>query len=92
MAKRGRKPQDPALKQALVSGSYLQVLKLVKSGITIQNACVVVGINRAELYKYITKEQKKELRFYKTTTLIHGTCGHFGTRYFMTLEADDDDV
>lgn len=77
--------------KADVSGSYLQVLKLVKSGMTIQNACVVVNIDRTKLYKNITKEQKKELRFYKATTLIHGTCGHFGTRDFMTLEADEDD-
>lgn len=51
-----------------VSGSYYEVLKLVKSGMTIQNACVVAGINRTKLYKNITKEQKKELRFYKATT------------------------
>ena len=86
------KPKTKALKQGAVSGSYLQVLKLVKSGITIQNACVTVGINRTEFYKNITKEQKKELRFYKSTTLIHGTCGHFGTRDFMTLETDEDDL
>jgi hypothetical protein len=65
---------------------------LVKSGITIQNACVAVNIDRTKFYKNITKEQKKELRFYKATTLIHGTSGHFGTRDFMTLEADEDDV
>ena len=75
-----------------VSGNYLQVLKLVKGGMTIQNACVVANINRTKLYKNITKEQKNELRFYKTTTLIHGTCGHFGTRDFMTLEDDEGDV
>ena len=85
------KEQNPQSCQADVSGSYLQVLKLVKSGMTIQNACVVVNINRTKLYKNITKEQKKELRFYKATTLIHGTRGHFGTRDFMTLEADEDD-
>lgn len=75
-----------------VNDSYLQVLKLVKSGVTIQNACVVAGISRDKLYKKITQEQKNELRFYKTTTLIHGTCGHFGTRDFMTLETDEQDV
>ena len=84
-------PQKPQSCQTDVSGSYLQVLKLVKSGMTIQDACVVANINRTKLYKNITKEQKKELRFYKATTLIHGTCGHFGTRDFMTLEADEDD-
>jgi hypothetical protein len=45
------------------------VFKLVKSGMTIQNACVVLNINRTKFYKNITKEQKKELIFYKATTV-----------------------
>lgn len=72
--------------------SYLEVLKLVKRGVTIQNACVVAGVDRTKFYKNITKEQKKELRFYKATTLIHGTCGHFGTRDFITFETEDDEL
>lgn len=70
--------------------SYLKILKLIKNGLTIQDACVVEGVSRANLYKNITKEQKNELRFYKATTLIHGTCGHFGTRDFMNLDIEDE--
>ena len=72
-----------------ISGKYLQVLKLVKSGITIQDSCVVAGIDRKKFYKRITKEQKKELRFYKSTMLIDEFASHFKNINFQTLEIDD---
>lgn len=72
-----------------ISGTYLQVLKLVKSGITIQDACVMAGIDRKKFYKRITKEQKKELRFYKSTMLIDEFASHFKNINFQTLEIDD---
>ena len=74
-----------------ISDSYLQVLKLVKSGVTIQNACITTGVCRVIFYKNITKEQKEELRFYKATTQFHGSGHGWGTRDFMTLELEDDD-
>lgn len=73
-----------------IDGIYLKVLKLVKIGTTIQNACVSAGISTRYFYDNITKEQKNELRFYKTTTRISSSCGR-GTRIFMTLETDDED-
>ena len=45
--------------KADVSGSYLQVLKLVKSGMTIQNACVVVNINELNFIKTLRKNKRK---------------------------------
>lgn len=75
-----------------VSAIYLDVLKLVKRGMTIQNACVAANIQRSKFYKNITKEQKYELRCYKSTTLIHGVRGHFGRIDFMKFETDEDDV
>mgnify|MGYP003406001553 CR=1 FL=1 len=81
---------QPTKAMKLESEIYPQILKLVKSGVTIQNACAVVGVNRPNFYKSITKEQKNELRFYKATTLVHGTAGHFGKRDFMTLETEEE--
>ncbi len=72
-----------------ISGTYSQVLKLVKSGISIKDSCVVAGIDRKKFYKTITKEQKKELRFYKTTMVIDEFASHFKNINFQTLEIDD---
>jgi sRNA-binding carbon storage regulator CsrA len=68
---------------------YLEVLKLVKKGVTIEKACKTVKVNRTKFYASITKEQKNELRFYKSSTLIHGTCGHYGTRDFISFENEN---
>ena len=46
---------------------YNQVLELVKSGLTIQNACKSLGKGTSHLYKKMTPEQKRELLSYKTT-------------------------
>jgi len=75
-----------------IEEKYLEILKLVKSGLTIQQACNVSNTNRTMFYKSITKEQKNELRFYKSTTLIHGTSGHFGSRDFMSLDINENDL
>lgn len=78
-----------------LNNSYLKILNLVKNGVTIQNACKTSNITTSLLYKYLTKEQKRELRFYKTTTLAYGCNGSItGKSYlmseFMTLEYNDD--
>ncbi|MFZ1704390.1 MAG: hypothetical protein WAT79_08580 [Saprospiraceae bacterium] len=48
--------------------NYNQVLELVKSGLTIQNACKSLGKGTSQLYKKMTPDQKKELYSYKVTT------------------------
>jgi hypothetical protein len=84
--------ESKALRKTDVSDCYLHVLKLVKNGMTMQDACVASGVERNKFGKGITKEQKKELKFYKATNSSIGTFGRFGTRDFITLEADEDNV
>ena len=45
---------------------YNLVLNLVKKGLTIQNACKKSKIDRHLFYRAITKQQKAELRAYKS--------------------------
>jgi hypothetical protein len=77
-----------------INNSYLKILNLVKIGVTIQNACKSLNITRSLLYRHLTKEQKKELRFYKTTTLTYACpsqgSGHYLMKDFMTFDYDDD--
>lgn len=50
---------------------YKKVLKKVKSGMTIQNACSSIGIKSTSgFYRNITEIQKKELISYKTINKI----------------------
>lgn len=65
---------------------YLDVLKMVKKGVTIEKACKSIGVNRATFYNNITNEQKNELRFYKSTTLVNNIYGHCGNKDFMSFE------
>lgn len=73
---------------------YNNVLKMVKNGITIEKACISAKISRSGFYKKINKAQREELRFYKSSTLIYGTPGHYpslyGSRHFMTLIEEED--
>ena len=55
MTKRGRKPQDPALKQALVSGSFPKVISMVEDGYNIYEALDKLGIDRTIFYANISK-------------------------------------
>lgn len=71
---------------------YLQLLKLIKRGVTIKDGCDVIGVNRKTLYNNITKKQMDELRFYKSTRLTYGMCQN--SRYkvdFSTLYSDEDE-
>jgi hypothetical protein len=45
---------------------YNLVLNLVKSGLTIQDACKKSKIERSTFYRAITKQEKTELRAYKS--------------------------
>ena len=72
MAKRGRKPQDPALKQALVSGSFSKVISMVEDGYNVYDALNKLGIDRTLFYKLITKQQKTELQMAKTLNTKFG--------------------
>jgi transcriptional regulator of acetoin/glycerol metabolism len=45
---------------------YNSILKLVKEGLTIQEACTVSGTNRTTLYRKLTEQQKLELKGYKS--------------------------
>lgn len=50
---------------------YLKILKSVKKGMTIQNACKSNGFNStAGFYKNISEKQKTELRSYKSINKI----------------------
>ena len=51
---------------------YNLVLNLVKNGLTIQFACNKAKINRGLFYKVITKQQKAELRAYKSIGTLVG--------------------
>ncbi len=66
---------------------YLHVLKLVKSGITIQNACIVVNTTSKTFYRNITKAQRQELKFYKIIMKQHPNYG----RAFMSPLTDEDE-
>ncbi len=72
MAKIGRKPQDPALKQALVSGSFSKVISMVEDGYNIYTALEKLGINRTTFYANISKQQKSELQMAKTLNTKFG--------------------
>ena len=72
MAKRGRKPQDPALKQAIVNSSFAKVVKLVEKGDTIYKALKKLGISRSLFYKFLTKEKKLKLQVTKTLNAEFG--------------------
>ena len=72
MAKRGRKPQDPALKQALVSGSFSKVISMVEDGYNIYEALDKLGINRTIFYANISEKQKSELKIAKTLNTKFG--------------------
>jgi hypothetical protein len=74
-----------------IQKTFLRVLKLVKKGMTIQNACYSIGLKTtSKFYKDLSQEQKRELRFYKSTTIIHGTCGRYGSRDFITFDYDEE--
>lgn len=77
------------MKSSFSNSDYSNVLRLVKSGVTIQNALNSLGINRTTFYRHITKEQNQELIYFKTTTQIHGAGHGYGRRDFMTLEVDE---
>lgn len=72
MGKRGRKPQDPALKQALVSGSFNTIISMVEEGWNISDAVAKLGIDRNVFYSNITKEQKGLLDIAKTLNTKYG--------------------
>lgn len=58
-----------------------RVIELVKKGNTISGSLRALGIDRTKFYKSISQQQKLEIRFHKTTTLIHGTSGHNTSRH-----------
>ena len=72
MTKRGRKPQDSALKQALVSGSFSKVISMVEDGYNIYEALDKLGIDRTVFYANISKQQKSELQMAKTLNTKFG--------------------
>lgn len=72
MTKRGRKPQDPELKQALVSGSFSKVISMVEDGYNICEALSKLGIDRKLFYANISKQQKSELQMAKTLNTKFG--------------------
>lgn len=72
MTKRGRKPQDPALKQALVSGSFPKVISMVEDGYNIYEALDKLGICRSTFYRHLSKEQKCLLDMAKTLNTKYG--------------------
>lgn len=61
MEKRGRKPQDPALKQALVTCRFNSVKELMEQGYPKYIACKKLGIDRNWLHKNTTSEQNRIL-------------------------------
>jgi len=65
MAK-GRKPQDPAIKQAYINSQYPKVLAMVEDGWNISKALEIFGVDRQTFYKNITNDQKIELQMAKT--------------------------
>jgi hypothetical protein len=79
MAKRGRKPQDPKLKQEIVSGSFSKVISMVESGETICNTLNKLCIDRGMFYRFITEQQKVELQMAKTLNTKYGVGSTFTT-------------
>jgi hypothetical protein len=61
MAKKGIKPQDPALKQALVTFRFNSVKELMEQGYPKYIACKKLGINRNWLHNNTTAVQKRIL-------------------------------
>lgn len=65
MAK-GRKPQDPSIKQAYINSVYPKVLAMVEDGWNIKHALKIMNVNEQKFYANITNEQKIELHMAKT--------------------------
>jgi hypothetical protein len=61
MAQRGRKPQDPALKQAIVTCRFNSVKELMEQGYPKYIACKKLGICRSWLHKKMSAEQNRIL-------------------------------
>lgn len=57
MAQRGRKPQDPALKQALVISRFNQVKELMEQGYPKYIACKKLKLSRSWIYRNFTDKQ-----------------------------------
>ncbi len=49
---------------------YIEILNMVKKGSDIHKAIHSIKMDLKTFYRYITKEQKAELKFFKTTTLF----------------------
>ena len=77
MAQRGRKRQDPALNQELVSRNFPKVISMVESGENIYEALNKIGIDRGLFYRLITKQQKVELQMAKTLNTKYGVGSNF---------------
>lgn len=77
MAQRGRKLQDSALKQELVSRNFPKVISMVESGENIYEALNKLGINRTLFYRLITTQQKLELQMAKTLNTKYGAGCNF---------------
>ena len=65
MAK-GRKPQDPSIKQAYINSVYPKVLAMVEDGWNIKHALRILKVNEQKFYANITNNQKLELKMAKT--------------------------
>ena len=61
MTKRGRKPQEPALKQALVSRRFNSVKELMEDGYPKYIACKKAGVSRSWLHNNLSAEQNRIL-------------------------------
>lgn len=61
MEKKGRKPQDPVLKQALITYRFNLVKELMEHGCPKYIACKKLGIDRNWLHKNTTAQQKRIL-------------------------------
>lgn len=53
--------------------TYNDILKLVKSGYTIDNALNYLQFSRTTFYARISKNQKLELQLYKTSNAKYGS-------------------
>ena len=69
---------------------FYKVLHLVKKGMKINRACSSVGIDRGLFYANLNEEQKKELKFHKSTTLIF-TCGSRKEGGFINFDYDNEE-
>ena len=68
----GRKKITEEEKDLFIKGVFKDLLPLIESGLTIEQALNEIGVERSRFYRFLTPIQKSELQLMKTTNTIYG--------------------